>query len=134
MRRVRMTHAYTAFDKCISWFVGFSECFFRAIDTSRFFKSIVRDSLLVRSVGECEMECIKSAKFTCRAFSYRYGPKTPGGGGVIDNCQLSDWPVLDLLPDRHLVADASFDVYERASYGHGCEIQPIVDDKHKKCE
>lgn len=35
--------------------------------------------------------------------------------------------------DRHLVHDSAFDVYERASYGHGCEIQPIVDDKHKKC-
>lgn len=87
----------------------------------------------MRSVGECEMECIKSTKFTCRAFSFRYGPKT-SGGGVIDNCQLSDWPVLDLLPDRHLVPDPSFDVYERASYGQGCEIQPIVDGKHMKRE
>lgn len=47
------------------------ECFFRAIDLTRFFKSIVRDSLTVRSVGECEMECIKTTKFTCRAFSFR---------------------------------------------------------------
>lgn len=36
--------------------------------------------------------------------------------------------------DRHLIHDNAFDVYERASYGHGCEIQPITDDKHKKCE
>lgn len=34
--------------------------------------------------------------------------------------------------DRHLIHDSAFDVYERASYGHGCEIQPITDDKHKK--
>lgn len=34
--------------------------------------------------------------------------------------------------ERHLVRDRSFDVFERASYGHGCEIQPIIDDKHKK--
>lgn len=34
--------------------------------------------------------------------------------------------------DRHLIHDNTFDVYERASYGHGCEIQPITDDKHKK--
>lgn len=34
--------------------------------------------------------------------------------------------------DRHLVYDASFDIFERASYGHGCEIQPITDDKNKK--
>lgn len=36
--------------------------------------------------------------------------------------------------DRHLVHDTSFDVYERASYGHGCEIQPITDEKNKKCK
>lgn len=35
--------------------------------------------------------------------------------------------------DRHLINDNAFDVFERASYGHGCEIQPINDDKHKKC-
>lgn len=98
---------------------------------SRFFKSIVRDSLTVRSVGECEMECIKSPKFTCRAYSFRYGPKV--SGSVIDNCQLSDWPVRDMDKSRHLVHDQSFDIFERASYGHGCEIQPIVDEKHKKC-
>lgn len=108
------------------------ECFFRAIDASRFFKSIVRDSLTVRSVGECEMECIKSSKFTCRAFSFRYGAKS--ADGVIDNCQLSDWPVRDMDKDRHLILDPAFDVFERASYGRGCEIQPIIDDKHKKCE
>lgn len=34
--------------------------------------------------------------------------------------------------DRHLINDNAFDVFERASYGHGCEIQPISDDKHKK--
>lgn len=35
--------------------------------------------------------------------------------------------------ERHLVPDISFDVFERASYGLGCEIQPIVDEKHNKC-
>lgn len=108
-----------------------TECFFRAIDATRFYKSIVRDSLTVRSVGECEMECIKSVKFTCRAFAYRYGQQRHAS--VIDNCQLSDWPVRDMDKERHLIQDAAFDVFERASYGHGCEIQPIVDDKHKKC-
>lgn len=56
----------------LNWTVVYIECFFRAIDMTRFFKSIVRDSLTVRSVGECEMECIKTTKFTCRAFSFRW--------------------------------------------------------------
>uniref|UniRef100_A0A1I8QFB9 Apple domain-containing protein n=1 Tax=Stomoxys calcitrans TaxID=35570 RepID=A0A1I8QFB9_STOCA len=107
-----------------------AQCFFRAIDATRFFKSIVRDSLTVRSVGECEMECIKSTKFTCRAFAFRYGQQRHAS--VIDNCQLSDWPVRDMDKERHLVSDNTFDIFERASYGHGCEIQPIVDEKHKK--
>ncbi|XP_036332571.1 uncharacterized protein LOC118743917 [Rhagoletis pomonella] len=107
-----------------------AQCFFRAIDATRFYKSIVRDSLTVRSVGECEMECIKSNKFTCRAFAYRYGQQRHAS--VIDNCQLSDWPVRDMDKQRHLIQDAAFYVFERASYGHGCEIQPIVDEKHKK--
>ncbi|XP_073813437.1 uncharacterized protein isoform X2 [Musca autumnalis] len=107
-----------------------AQCFFRAIDATRFFKSIVRDSLTVRSVGECEMECIKSTKFTCRAFAFRYGQQRHAS--VIDNCQLSDWPVRDMDKERHLVLDKAFDIFERASYGHGCEIQPIVDEKHKK--
>ncbi|XP_067632029.1 uncharacterized protein [Eurosta solidaginis] len=107
-----------------------AQCFFRAIDSTRFSKSIVRDSLTVRSVGECEMECIKSLKFTCRAFAYRYAQQRHAS--VIDNCQLSDWTVRDMDKEHHLIQDKIFDVFERASYGHGCEIQPIVDEKHKK--
>ncbi|KAL5287018.1 hypothetical protein ACFFRR_008145 [Megaselia abdita] len=107
-----------------------AQCFFRAIDATRFFKSIVRDSLTVRSIGQCELECIKSTKFTCRAFAFRYGQSH--SKTVIDNCQLSDWPVRDMDKERHLVLDPGFDVFERASYGHGCELQPIMDDKHKK--
>lgn len=84
----------------------------------------------MRSIGECELECIKSQKFSCRAFTFRLG----GGsrGEVIDNCQLSDWPVRDMDKIRHLVPDQAFNIYERASYGHGCELQPINDPKHQK--
>jgi len=78
------------------------------------------------------MECLKATKFTCRAFAFRYGRQKHAG--VIDNCQLSDWPVRDMDKVRHLILDEAFDIFERASYGHGCEIQPIVDEKHKKCK
>ncbi|XP_055644671.1 uncharacterized protein LOC129780428 isoform X2 [Toxorhynchites rutilus septentrionalis] len=107
-----------------------AQCFLRTTDSYRFFKAIVRDSLTVRSVGECELECIRATKFTCRAFTYSFGPHTINS--VIDNCQLSDWPVRDMDRERHLVFDEGFDVFERASYGQGCEIQPIIDDKHHK--
>lgn len=102
---------------------NFPECFIRSVDQKRLFDSIVRDSLTVRSIGECEIECIKAKTFTCRSFSFRYGAKV--SGTIIDNCQLSDWPVRDMDKDRHLIEDKGFDVFERASYGKGCEIQPL---------
>ncbi len=55
-------------------------------------------------------------------------------GTIIDNCQLSDWPVRDMDKDRHLIPDKQFDIFERASYGHGCEIgaAPSDDTKNSK--
>lgn len=91
--------------------------------------------MTVRSIGECEIECIKAKTFTCRSFSFRYGAKV--SGTIIDNCQLSDWPVRDMDKDRHLIGDHGFDVFERASYGKGCEIQPFDHDhnhKSNKCK
>lgn len=67
-----LIYVQTVFFNSSFFFFLFLECFFRAIDLMRFYKSIVRDSLTVRSIGECELECIKTSKFTCRAFSYRY--------------------------------------------------------------
>lgn len=82
----------------------------------------MRDSLSVRNIKECEIECIKMPKFTCRSFTFRYGSKP--GGAIIDNCQLSDWPVRDMDHKRHLIHDENYDILERASWGRGCEILP----------
>lgn len=49
----------------------------------------------------------------------RYG--SPVIGGVIDNCQLTDWPYYELDPRSHFVPEPGFEVYERGSFGHGCE-------------
>lgn len=40
---------------------------------------------------------------------------------MIDNCQLTDLPFLDLDPRLHLIPEPGFELYERGSYGHGCE-------------
>lgn len=50
---------------------------------------------------------------------FRYGSKTIGG--IIDNCQLTDWPFYELDPRYHFVPELGFEVYDRGSYGHGCE-------------
>lgn len=57
--------------------------------------------------------------FATISFISRFGPPLPGGS--IDNCQLSDWPYTELNPVKDLVPERGYEVYERGSYGHGCE-------------
>ncbi|CAH1984710.1 unnamed protein product [Acanthoscelides obtectus] len=101
-----------------------SECFLRVRSGKRLHESVVKDSLTTKSAVECQITCLKATKFTCRAFSFRYGP--PVIGGVIDNCQLTDCPFYELDPIRHFVPETAFEIYERASFGHGCEPDHFV--------
>lgn len=48
-----------------------SDCFWRTRSGQRLDHSVVRDSLNVRSIGQCELECIRSNRFVCRSFSFR---------------------------------------------------------------
>ncbi|XP_033609606.1 uncharacterized protein LOC111870214 isoform X2 [Cryptotermes secundus] len=96
-----------------------SECFVRVRSGQSLDHSVVKDRLNVHSVGECELECLRSRYFTCRGFSYRYGPPI---SAPPENCLLSDWPFFELDPRRQLVDDLGYELYERGSYGHGCEI------------
>ncbi|CAG2057621.1 unnamed protein product [Timema podura] len=96
------------------------ECFLRVRSGQRLNQAVVKDSLNVPSVVDCELECLRSRFFTCRIFSYRYGPAVIGG--PLDNCQLSDWPFVELDSRRDLVEDVGYELYERGSYGHGCEV------------
>lgn len=56
--------------------------------------------------------------------SCRYG--SPVIGGPIDNCQLTDWPYYELNPRKHFIPEPGFEIYERGSFGHGCEINHFV--------
>ncbi|CAG9766321.1 unnamed protein product [Ceutorhynchus assimilis] len=96
-----------------------SDCFWRVRSGQRLDHSVVRDSLSVKNIVDCQLECLNSRRFTCRAYSFRYG--IPVVGGAIDNCQLTDWPFYELDPKIHFVPEPDFEVYERGSYGHGCE-------------
>ncbi|XP_076267093.1 uncharacterized protein LOC143200541 [Rhynchophorus ferrugineus] len=97
-----------------------SDCFWRVRSGQRLSNVVARDSLTVKSIVDCQLECLKSRRFTCRSYSYRYG--SPIIGGVIDNCQLTDWPFFELDPKSHFVPEPGFEIYERGSFGHGCEI------------
>lgn len=57
-------------------------------------------------------------------------------GGTIDNCQLTDWPFRELDPRSHMIPDPNYELYERGSYGHGCETNHFMvrgpwEDPHK---
>ena len=52
------------------WF-HLSECYRRLKSGYRLEPRIVRDSLNVRSLFECQTECHRSRIFVCRSFSYR---------------------------------------------------------------
>ncbi|XP_030764944.1 uncharacterized protein LOC115889139 isoform X2 [Sitophilus oryzae] len=97
-----------------------SECFWRVRSSHRLSDSVVRDSLTVNSIVDCQLECLKSRGFTCRSYSFRYG--SPIIGGIIDNCQLTDCPLFELDPKVHFVYEPGFEIYERGSFGHGCEV------------
>ncbi|CAH1364600.1 unnamed protein product [Tenebrio molitor] len=96
-----------------------SECFWRVRSAQRLDHKVVRDSLSVPSIVECQLECLRSRHFTCRAFSYRYGSQIIGG--PVDNCLLTDWPYYEMDPKVHFVPEPGFEIYERGSFGHGCE-------------
>lgn len=109
--------------------------------------SIVRDSLIVDSIVDCQIHCLKSYKFTCRAFTFRYdllkslintltklrfscryGPRVIGGAK--ENCQLTDWPYYEIDARTQLAPEPGFEMYERGSFGYGCE--PDIRSKIKK--
>lgn len=95
------------------------DCFWRVRSGQRLDQSVVCDSLTVKSAVDCQIECLRSYRFVCRSYSFRYG--SPVIGGAIDNCQLTDWPLHELNPKHHFVPEPGFEIYHRASYGHGCE-------------
>jgi PAN domain. len=57
---------------CIFTVICSAECFVRVRSGQSLDHSVVKDRLNVHSVGECELECLRSRYFTCRVFSYRY--------------------------------------------------------------
>lgn len=52
------------------------------------------------------------------------------GSGVIgqrsENCFLTDYPATDMDPNKHFVPDSGCDVYNRGSYGRGCELDKVL--------
>lgn len=43
-----------------------------------------------------------------------------------DNCYLTDYPVIEMDPNKHFVKDLDCDIYNRGSYGRGCELDKVL--------
>ncbi|KAL1132616.1 hypothetical protein AAG570_010568 [Ranatra chinensis] len=102
-----------------------SECFERVRSGLKLDDTMIKFALKASSLSECELACIRIPYFTCRAFSYRYGP--PVIGRDSDNCLLTDWTISEMDPRKHLVTEPECELYNRGSYGHGCEINRYHD-------
>lgn len=132
-----------------------SECYRRLKSGYRLESRIVRDSLNVRNLYECQTECHRSRIFVCRSFSYRYvqfsfllairkwnrvfqehffkwfcdaNRQAINGynAGGGNNCELSDLDPREWDPVRHLVIDREADIYERSLVGRNCRDTPVT--------
>ncbi|XP_047491987.1 uncharacterized protein LOC125041192 [Penaeus chinensis] len=89
-----------------------------------------RDRLDVRDIRECEAECKRARRFTCRSFAFRKSSEregtsddrySSGGNWARDNCYLSDREFRE-LGNYELLHDRSFDFYERRLYDRECGV------------
>lgn len=49
-----------------------SECFLHVRSGQRLNDNCVKDLFTVKSIVDCELACLKSERFICRTFSFRY--------------------------------------------------------------
>lgn len=59
-------------------------------------------------------------KYVCVCYVHSRG--TPVIEKLSDNCYLTDYPVIEIDPVKHFVRDPDCDIYNRGSYGRGCEL------------
>ncbi|KAF4528793.1 hypothetical protein B566_EDAN017035 [Ephemera danica] len=94
------------------------ECFSRVWSGQKLDNVMVRAASSPPTLGGCQLECLHARDFTCRSFSFRYGPSRGPGDTT---CLLTDRPLGDLHPRNGLVTDPDFEFYERSSFMQGCQ-------------
>ncbi|KMQ94118.1 ras-related protein [Lasius niger] len=95
------------------------ECFWRVRSGFGMPTDVVRKSIIVNNLGECQAACTLAQDFTCRSFAFKYGLEQ-GRSDVPTNCYLSDWPSQDINP-AHMPDMDGAELYEKGSFGRGCE-------------
>ncbi|XP_012220151.1 uncharacterized protein [Linepithema humile] len=96
------------------------ECFWRVRSGFGMPMDVVRKSIIVDNLGECQAECTITQEFMCRSFTFKYGLEKGHSADTQTNCYLSDWPSQDINP-THMPDMDGAELYERGSFGRGCE-------------
>ncbi|XP_029156985.1 uncharacterized protein LOC114929562 isoform X2 [Nylanderia fulva] len=95
------------------------ECFWRVRSGFGMPTDVIRKSIAVNNLGECQASCTVAQDFTCRSFAFKYGLEQDRSD-VSTNCYLSDWPSQDINP-AHMPDMDGAELYEKGSFGRGCE-------------
>ncbi|XP_033209782.1 uncharacterized protein LOC117168318 isoform X2 [Belonocnema kinseyi] len=98
------------------------DCFWRVKSGFGMPTDVIKKGTSVTGLGECESECVRSQEFTCRSFVFRHGQDSSGDSL---NCFLSDWSSQEINPENLIDADGA-ELYERGSFGRGCEPFPFT--------
>ncbi len=86
---------------------------------------IVRESLVVRDLAECELECTKSRSFKCETFHFRTLASQGSLSSSPFNCELSDLSARGIDQRRDLIEDADVDLFSRLQHS-ACSWQPSM--------
>ncbi|RLU17343.1 hypothetical protein DMN91_009576 [Ooceraea biroi] len=98
------------------------ECFWRVRSGFGMPTDVVKKSMVVDNLGQCQAECTIAQDFTCRSFTFKYTLEQ--GQSDSTNCYLSDWPSQDINPAQMPDMDGA-ELYERGSFGRGCELYVV---------
>lgn len=92
------------------------ECFRLSSRRNRFRTRVIRSTLSVRNLGDCEAACIAARAFSCRSIAFKPSARER-------NCDLSTFDLRDLGRDD-LVGDLGYDLFERRSSSF-CNVPQI---------
>ena len=88
-------------------FFWLSECFRLSSRRNRFTSRVIRSTISVRNLVDCESACISARSFNCRSLAFKPSARDR-------NCDLSTFDLRDLGRDD-LVGDLGYDLFERRS-------------------
>ncbi|XP_065574876.1 uncharacterized protein LOC136036511 isoform X2 [Artemia franciscana] len=86
-------------------------CFQKIKEKHRLSGFLTRESLRVKSINECEEECMETKRFNCQLFSYQSTTKIDSE----HNCQLSDKSSRTVSLFQNSIYDSDSNIHEKTS-------------------